>query len=160
MHNERWTGAPAPLLHGILRSSVRYAALFIGLIAIAVLQGTPARAQTAVLQRGYDAGVSGATLGETTLKEVKEIPVGPYSDPPGPIRPAKGAKLVLAIVVWKNNTKESSSNFRWFVDRNGGDGTVYELEALNPEDMLHDLEKVIQSVIDVDLFNREARAEQ
>jgi hypothetical protein len=60
----------------------------------------------------------------------------------------------------QNFAKESSSNHQWFVDRNGGDDTVYELEALEPEDMLRDLENVIQSVIDIDLFNREAAAEQ
>jgi hypothetical protein len=60
----------------------------------------------------------------------------------------------------QNFAKESSSNHKWFVDRNGGDDTVYELEALDPENMLGDLEKVIQSVIDIDLFNREAAMEQ
>ena len=43
---------------------------------------------------------------------------------------------------------------------NDGDDTVYELEALEPEDMLKDLEKVVQSVLDIVLFNREAAVEQ
>jgi hypothetical protein len=59
-----------------------------------------------------------------------------------------------------NFAKETSSNHDWFVDRNGGDESVYELEALNPEYMLRDLENVIKSVIDIDLFNREAAVEQ
>jgi hypothetical protein len=56
--------------------------------------------------------------------------------------------------------KESSSNHQWFLDRNDGDGSVWELEALNPAVMLADLEKVIQSVLDMELFNREAAIEQ
>src|SRR5262249_49976478 len=52
----------------------------------------------------------------------------------------------------QNFAKETSSNFKWFVDRNGGDEAVYELEALDPEDMLRDLDSIIRSVIDVDLF--------
>jgi hypothetical protein len=60
----------------------------------------------------------------------------------------------------QNFAKDSSSNYDWFVDRNGGDDTVWELEALDPEDMLRDLEEVIQNVIDLDLFNREAAQEQ
>jgi hypothetical protein len=60
----------------------------------------------------------------------------------------------------QNFAKETSSNHQWFVDRNGGDDTVYELEALEPQKMLDDLKKVIQSVIDIDLFNREAAIEQ
>jgi hypothetical protein len=60
----------------------------------------------------------------------------------------------------QNFAKETSSNYDWFVERNGGVDTVYELEALNPRDMLDDLEKVVQSVVDMDLFNREAQTEQ
>jgi hypothetical protein len=60
----------------------------------------------------------------------------------------------------QNFAKETSSNHQWFVDRNGGDDTVYELEALDPPAMLADLENVIKNVIDIDLFNREAAAEQ
>jgi hypothetical protein len=60
----------------------------------------------------------------------------------------------------QNFAKESSSNFDWFVDRNDGDNTVYELEALDPAVMLRDLRSVITSVLDLDLFNLEARREQ
>jgi hypothetical protein len=60
----------------------------------------------------------------------------------------------------QNFAKETSSNYDWFVERNGGDDTVYELESLNPKDMLRDLETAIQSVIDVDLFNREVATEK
>jgi hypothetical protein len=60
----------------------------------------------------------------------------------------------------QNFAKETSSNHDWFVNRNGGDDTVYELEALDPEDMMNDLETVVQSVIDIELFNREAAIEQ
>jgi hypothetical protein len=59
-----------------------------------------------------------------------------------------------------NFAKETSSNYAWFVKRNGGDDTVYELEALDPEDMLGDLDEIIRSVIDVDLFNREVERER
>jgi hypothetical protein len=59
----------------------------------------------------------------------------------------------------QNFAKESSSNYDWFVGRNGGDDTVYELEALAPEDMMNDLETIIRGVIDVDLFNREVAVE-
>jgi hypothetical protein len=60
----------------------------------------------------------------------------------------------------QNFAKESSSNHQWFVDRNQGDDSVYELEALDPANMLRDLEGVIQSVIDLKLFNREAAIEK
>jgi hypothetical protein len=60
----------------------------------------------------------------------------------------------------QNFAKESSSNYNWFVRRNGGDTTVYELEALAPEDMLRELDALIRSVIDIDLFNREVEAEK
>jgi hypothetical protein len=60
----------------------------------------------------------------------------------------------------QNFAKEGSSNRDWFVERNGGDDTVWELEALHPEAMANDLEKVVQGVIDLDLFNREAAIEQ
>lgn len=60
----------------------------------------------------------------------------------------------------QNFAKESSSNHKWFVDRNGGDDSVYELEALDPADMLRDFETVIMSVIDIDLFNREVEIER
>lgn len=60
----------------------------------------------------------------------------------------------------QNVAKESSSNHDWFVARNNGDDAVYELEALEPEVMLDDLETVITSTLDMDLFNLEAQAEQ
>jgi hypothetical protein len=60
----------------------------------------------------------------------------------------------------QNFAKEKSSNYDWFVARNGGDNTVYELEALDPDHMLRDLDVVVRSVIDVDLFNREVEAER
>jgi hypothetical protein len=60
----------------------------------------------------------------------------------------------------QNFANEESYNLDWFVERNGGDNTVYELEALEPEAMLNDLEKTIQSVIDLDLFNREVAVEK
>ncbi len=60
----------------------------------------------------------------------------------------------------QNFAKESSTNYDWFVKRKRGDESVYELEALDPMDMMNDLENVIRSVIDVDLFNREVQAEQ
>jgi hypothetical protein len=59
----------------------------------------------------------------------------------------------------QNFAKETSSNHKWFVGRNGDD-SVYELEALDPKDMLADLESVIQGVVDMDLFNKEAAIEQ
>lgn len=60
----------------------------------------------------------------------------------------------------QNFAKESSPNYDWFVSRNGGDDSAYELEALDPADMLGDLEDIITSVLDMDLFNREAEREQ
>jgi hypothetical protein len=59
----------------------------------------------------------------------------------------------------QNFAKESSSNYAWYVERNGGDSTVWELEALNPANMLADLDSVCRSVLDIDLFNRELAAE-
>ncbi len=60
----------------------------------------------------------------------------------------------------QNFAKESSSNFKWFKTRNAGDRSVYELEALDPAVMLGDLEKVITSVLDMDLFNLEVVRER
>jgi ParB-like chromosome segregation protein Spo0J len=60
----------------------------------------------------------------------------------------------------QNFAKETSSNHDWFVERNDGDDSVYELEALNPQDMIDDLENVIKGVIDIDLFNREVAKEK
>jgi hypothetical protein len=59
----------------------------------------------------------------------------------------------------QNFAKDSSSNYDWYVARNGGDETVWELEALEPADMLRDLDEVIRSVLDIDLFNREVATE-
>lgn len=59
----------------------------------------------------------------------------------------------------QNFAKESSSNHKWFVDRNDGDDLVYELEALEPADMLTDLETTITSVLDMELFNAEVERE-
>jgi hypothetical protein len=56
--------------------------------------------------------------------------------------------------------KETSSNHEWFVEHNNGDDAVYECEALEPEVMLSDLDNVIRSVLDIDLFNREVAAEK
>jgi hypothetical protein len=60
----------------------------------------------------------------------------------------------------QNFAKETSSNHGWFVERNDGDDAVYELEALDPADMLRDLDEIIRSVIDIDLFNREVEIER
>lgn len=60
----------------------------------------------------------------------------------------------------QNFAKESSSNYNWFVERNKGDDSVYELEALEPEAMLNDLDSIIRSVIDIEIFNREVEMEK
>ena len=60
----------------------------------------------------------------------------------------------------QNFAKESSSNFDWFTERNGGNRTVYELEALEPAAMIQDLENVITSVLDMDLFDAEVAVEE
>jgi hypothetical protein len=60
----------------------------------------------------------------------------------------------------QNFAKETSSNYDWFIARSPFGENVYELEALEPERMMDDLEDVIQSVIDIDLFNREVEVEQ
>jgi hypothetical protein len=59
-----------------------------------------------------------------------------------------------------NVAKEESSHYDWYVSRNGGDATTWELEALDPRDMLADLETVIKGVINLDLFNREVAEER
>jgi hypothetical protein len=58
----------------------------------------------------------------------------------------------------QNFVNEDSSNRDWFVRNNCGDTSVYELEALDPPDMLADLDETIRSVIDVELYNREVMA--
>jgi hypothetical protein len=55
----------------------------------------------------------------------------------------------------QNFAKESSVNLKWYLEQTGGDDTVWELEALKPEDMLNDLENVIKNVIDIELFKYE-----
>jgi hypothetical protein len=60
----------------------------------------------------------------------------------------------------QNFAKDKSPNFRWFLKKNGGDNTIYELEALAPAVMLDELDKIIHGVIDVDLFNREVERER
>jgi hypothetical protein len=59
-----------------------------------------------------------------------------------------------------NEAKPTSSQYDWYVERNNGDNTTWELEALDPENMLADLDHVIRSVIDIDLFNREVQTER
>ena len=59
----------------------------------------------------------------------------------------------------QNFAKESSSNREWFVKRNGGNESVYELEAIHPDAMLKDLEWTIQNVLDMQLFRAEAARE-
>jgi hypothetical protein len=56
--------------------------------------------------------------------------------------------------------KESSSNHAWFVDRNNGDDTVWELEAMDPAILMEDLDLVVRSALDIDLFNREVERER
>lgn len=60
----------------------------------------------------------------------------------------------------QNFAKEKSSNYGWFVERNGIDDTVWELEALDPQAMLDDLDLIIRSALDTDLFNAELEAEK
>src|SRR5215831_20559011 len=44
------------------------------IVVLALLHAVSAHAQSPVLQRGYDAGVSGATLSETVLKTSNVVP--------------------------------------------------------------------------------------
>lgn len=60
----------------------------------------------------------------------------------------------------QNFAKQTSSNHKWFLDRNDGNDTVYELEALEPADMLEDLESVITNTIDMDLYRSEVELEK
>jgi hypothetical protein len=60
----------------------------------------------------------------------------------------------------QNFAKETSSNYDWFVERNDGDDSVYELEALDPADMLASLKEVIEMVLDVPAFNAEVERER
>jgi hypothetical protein len=56
--------------------------------------------------------------------------------------------------------KEASSCFDWYLEQNGGERRVWETESLDPADMLRDLEGVIVSVLDTDLFRLEVQREQ
>ncbi|WP_442485134.1 hypothetical protein [Aeoliella sp. SH292] len=60
----------------------------------------------------------------------------------------------------QNFAKETSSNHEWFVDRNDGGNSVYELEALSPDDMLRDLRDTITRVLDMSVFNAECARER
>jgi hypothetical protein len=60
----------------------------------------------------------------------------------------------------QNFAKEESSNYDWYVERNGGQTAVWELEALDPAAMLRDLDELIRRVINVDLFNAELERER
>jgi hypothetical protein len=66
--------------------------------------------------------------------------------------------------------KDTSSRYNAYVERNrewfeslgweeGEPAPVWELEALDPQHLLDDLEKVIRGVLDMQLFNSEARRE-
>jgi hypothetical protein len=59
-----------------------------------------------------------------------------------------------------NEAKPSSSHYKWYVERNDDDDTTWELEALEPQQMLADLDVLIRKVIDVDLLNAEVAAER
>jgi hypothetical protein len=87
-----------------------------------------------------------------------------FEDPDAPLTIIKAGVTCEQIDRYRlpsqNFAKETSSNHAWFVERNGGNDAVYELEALDPPDMLRDLDSTIRSVIDIDLFNREVAAER
>jgi hypothetical protein len=61
----------SPIAH---LARVRSAAVRCALMALSLLHGQGVQAQSAVLQRGYDPGVSGATLTETRLKTANVVP--------------------------------------------------------------------------------------
>jgi len=56
--------------------------------------------------------------------------------------------------------KEYSSSYDWFVDLNDGDKSVWELEAMPPDELLAELEKVLQGVIDMPLLQIEKDREK
>jgi hypothetical protein len=56
--------------------------------------------------------------------------------------------------------KETSSCFEWYLRQTGGDSRTWEVEALDPADMLSELEEVLVSVLDMDRFNAEVAQEQ
>jgi hypothetical protein len=67
--------AAPPLRDRIVRSAaLSHGRTFATLIALALLAALSAHAQPPVLQRGYDAEVSGATLSETTLNTSNVVP--------------------------------------------------------------------------------------
>jgi hypothetical protein len=55
--------------------------------------------------------------------------------------------------------KKTSVHFDKFTKKNGGD-TVFELEALHPAQLQQVVREVINSVVDVEAFNREVEAEK
>lgn len=60
---------------------------------------------------GESAQDDGLVFKVLSLEEVSQIEVGQYAYPSRPIQPTRGAKLVLATVLWKNETNESVDNF-------------------------------------------------
>ena len=55
--------------------------------------------------------------------------------------------------------KRGSTNYKKFVQRYGSD-SVWELEALSPQQLQRLLDEAVRSVMDVDLFNRELEKEK
>ncbi len=76
MKNKKTVSANAPptLWGRIIRRGPCGSATLPALMLLTLLQALSAHAQPPVVQRGYDAGVSGATLGETTLTTSKVVP--------------------------------------------------------------------------------------
>src|SRR5215469_14257051 len=76
MKRTKGTAAGALTLWSIVRPGCRsrVGASLAFLIVLALLHALSAHAQSPVLQRGYDAGVSGATLNETILKTSNVVP--------------------------------------------------------------------------------------
>jgi hypothetical protein len=67
--------APTPVGRIVRQSArLRYGVFTVILPMLALLHALSASAQSPVLQRGYDAGVSGATLSETTLNTSNVVP--------------------------------------------------------------------------------------
>lgn len=77
-----------------------------------------------------------------------------------PIKAALTADQVVELDLPENNleAKQTSSRYSKFVEKYGP--KVWELEALQPEQLQQLLTDVIDSVIDVDLFNQELEAEE
>ena len=55
--------------------------------------------------------------------------------------------------------KDSSPTYESFVAKYGI-STAYELEAMEPADLAQTLEKAIQNVLDLNLYNQELAAEE